>query len=675
MQNPASIPSGGATLETTEVSAGTHRGKGMGLPGLSARPPMDEAQRYLEHVRGLLFPLNGRRGMPDPSSVVWPAGLNRQVLAELPLTVRTDNCLRSDQFLDGSGDVTVFELMRIQNFGRKSLKDLLLALERFLITYTQTPQRLPYQATGLVRQACSDVAAATLPSDWDNAASVLRPLLAAAAELKSVQTISDVLSGEIGDLARKMAMSPELESIRVENLVVGTQGPVSITVERLKGTLLAMSTIQQLVVEHRLLQKPPMTLDEVGTLAGVTRERIRQIQVKVERKVTQAMGIEMQLVASVLQEELAPIMREQAFDRQVDAKLEKGASLSERLLRSAVVVEMGYMCQNGMYINEQARLVIAEIRNRVTSLIDDAGLVDEPQLLATLPDEGWHQYWPILRRHIIPHEMHGCLAIRNSAKARAKSALISIGRAATREEIAKVCGLSAIQVAGAFSNIPSVVRASKEEWALKGWVDDEYDGIVGEIIQRIMEDGGSTSTERVLRELPEKFGVSLRSVHAYMQTPKFLIRDGWISQANVSSIKLRPLEDTVHGLDENGAPYWTFAVEPRLFDGYSVLGVPPEFAKALGCEPDGGARLHIENLPLCHDLSMRWRLASTTGASLGYVADALETIGIREGQIVRVTLKGPNRVTLTEHRDPGSRPPKQEADEIIERMKNRRRLL
>ena len=66
---------------------------------------------------------------------------------------------------------------------------------------------------------------------------VLRPLLAAAAELKSVQTISDVLSGEIGDLARKMAMSPELESIRVENLVVGTQGPVSITVERLKGTL------------------------------------------------------------------------------------------------------------------------------------------------------------------------------------------------------------------------------------------------------------------------------------------------------------------------------------------------------------------------------------------------------------------------------------------------------
>ena len=418
-----------------------------------------------------------------------------------------------------------------------------------------------------------------------------------------------------------------------------------------------------------------MTLDEVGTLAGVTRERIRQIQVKAKSKVSQAMGIEMRLIASDLQEELAPIMREQEFDRQVDAKLEIETDLSELLLRSAVIVEMGYEYHDGLYINEQAQLVIKDIRRRVTYLIDDAGIVDEAQLLASLPDEGWHQYWPILRRHIFPNEMHGCIAIRNSAKARAKSALISIGRAATREEIANVCGLSPSQVTGAFSNIPSVVRASKEEWALKGWVDDEYDGIVGEIIQRINEDGGSTSTERVLRELPEKFGVSSQSVNAYMQTPKFLIRDGWISQANASSIKLRPLEDAVHGLDENGAPYWTFAVETRLFDGYSVAGVPPEFAKALGCEPDGGTHLKIENLPLCQHLSVHWRLASTSGASLGYVADALETIGSRPGQIVRVTLMGPNRVTLTEHRDPGSRPPKHKADEIIERMKNRRQLL
>ena len=94
-----------------------------------------------------------------------------------------------------------------------------------------------------------------------------------------------------------------------------------------------------------------------------------------------------------------------------------------------------------------------------------------------------------------------------------------------------MCRLTPVQVTGAFSNIPSVVKATKDRWALKEWVDDEYEGIVAEIIQRIEEDGGSTTTERLLNELPEKFHVSAISVRAYMQTPRFLVRDGRISLA------------------------------------------------------------------------------------------------------------------------------------------------
>ena len=418
-----------------------------------------------------------------------------------------------------------------------------------------------------------------------------------------------------------------------------------------------------------------MTLAEVGVLADVTRERIRQVQVKVERRVAEALGPETRLVASVLREELAPIIEEQAFDRHLDQRLGKGTTQSERLFWNVVVAEMGYSCQLGTYMNEQAKLVIEELFSRAHGLADDAGLVEESQLLTCLPSEDWHQHWPLLRQHTGLHDLNGFLSIRNSAKARAKSALMSIGHAATREEIADLCGLSITQTTGAFSNIPSVVRASKDKWGLKEWVDDEYDGIAGEIIQRIKEDGGSTTTERLLRELPEKFGVSSKSVYAYMHTPKFVIQDGWVRLANVSSLEFRSLDDVVDGQDLDGAPYWTFAVESRFFDGYSVLGVPPEFAKALGCDPDGSSHVRVENLPLCRDLSVRWRLASTTGASLGYVADALTKLDIQVGQIVRVTLKGPNRVTLTEHRDPGKPPPERQADAILERMMNRRRVL
>ena len=106
-----------------------------------------------------------------------------------------------------------------------------------------------------------------------------------------------------------------------------------------------------------------------------------------------------------------------------------------------------------------------------------------------------------------------------------------------------------------------------------------------------------------------------------------------------------------------------------------MTGVPPEFAKALGCDPDGGTHARIENLPLCRDLSVRWPVATTTGASLGYLADALRELGLQKGQWVRVTLKGRNLVELSEHRDPVRRTPKGPADAILARMKNRRRVL
>ena len=514
-----------------------------------------------------------------------------------------------------------------------------------------------------------------LPVDWERAARVLRPLLAAAVELKDVETVGDALSGEVVDLARRMGISTDLASIRVENLAAGSRGPASVAVGRLEDALLAMSTAQRIVVEHRLLREPRTTLAEVGSLVGVTRERIRQLQVKVDDRLAQALGPEMRLVASVLHEELGPIVEERAFDRHIDARLGTGTGLPERFFRRAVVAEIGYTRQHDAYIDGQARSVIAELRSRAPELADDVGLIEEPRLLATLPDEDWQRHWPLLRRYTGLHGLHGSLAIRNSAKARAKAALMSIGRAATREEIAGVCGLSAKQTAGALSNIPSVVRASKDRWALSEWVDDEYEGIVAEIIQRIDEDGGSTTTERLVHELPEKFRVSASSVRTYMQTPRFVIRDGRISLANAMSVELRSLDDTAHGRDNDGAPYWTFTVEPRFFDGYSVTGVPPEFAKALGCEPEGGIYVRVVNLPMCRDLSVRWRLASTTGASLGYVADALRKLGLQSGQSARVTLKGPHLVELSEHSDPKRSPAEHQADGILERMRSRRRVL
>ena len=209
--------------------------------------------------------------------------------------------------------------------------------------------------------------------------------------------------------------------------------------------------------------------------------------------------------------------------------------------------------------------------------------------------------------------------------------------------------------------------------ALREWIDDEYDGIVGEILQRIKEDGGATTTERLMRELPSKFNVSASSVRAFMHSAKFQIRDGLISVASVSSLQLRHLDDVIDGRDAAGAPYWTFVVEDRFSEGYSVTGVPPEFAKALGCEPEGTASVRMANFPDCRDLSFSWRLASIVGATMGYVATPLARLGLRPGQRARVTIRGPLLVELTQEPDQAQQPSGTDADAILAQMKRRRR--
>ena len=161
-----------------------------------------------------------------------------------------------------------------------------------------------------------------------------------------------------------------------------------------------------------------------------------------------------------------------------------------------------------------------------------------------------------------------------------------------------------------------------------------------------------------------------------MQTPKFVIRDGCISMANVSSLPLRHLDDVIDGRDGNGAPYSRFTVEARFFDGYSVAGIPPEFAKALGCKPDEGKSVRIANLPRLP------RSVNTMATCVDDRSIARDTWPIHSGNsapspasVVRVTIRGLGLVDLTVEDEGMERSSTNHADTILARMKNRRRAL
>ncbi len=642
-------------------------------------PSAAAAERHLRDLTEALFEVH--RGVsPGLHCLVWPGGLDRSLIARLPFAVRTCNAIRQAGLAQGDSPLTVEEVLRIQNFGRKSVDDLVLVLETFLTERIRngaadtgeggdSTEPWPYsEHPASSRERETEVS-------WGQAGKVLASLLASAGELYGTASLASALHPDLVRLASRLGISSDLESLAFDKLVDGSGGLASLAAGRLARVLDALSEAEQTILEHRTLASPGKTLKHIGDLVGVTRERIRQVESRLEGKVRKALGEEFRVFASVLKEQLGHLVGEAELESRLEDVLPSEPVLARRVLRHALLEQMSYTLEDGVYFDGRVDEFLGHLDHFASTVADDVGLVKEQQLLAEIPSPDWHAFWPWLKGRCGFHELFGQLALRASAKARTKAALLSIGRPATRAEIGRLCGFPDARVGGHLSNVPSVAKADKERWGLKDWIDDEYDGIVGEIIQRIEEDGGSTTTERLLHELPTKFNVSPSSVRAYMQTPRFTVQNGRISIANPSMVQLRRLEDVAHGLDGGGDPYWTFAVETRFFRGYSLTGLPVEFAKALGCEPDGSRTVRVVNLPECRDLSLRWPLATTTGASLGYVGDPLRELGIQPGQRARVTIRGPGLVDLAEEPDGDDSPPESVADDLMARIIRRRRAL
>ena len=127
----ASAPSRLDVLATTRTAVSTSEEDVPGESEFTIRPSSEEAQRHLHDLQRVLTEIE-QRGIPYGSSIVWPAGLDRRTIAEMPLKIRTRNCLNQSTFLEGSGPMAVRNFLLMENFGRKSLHDFLGELERFL---------------------------------------------------------------------------------------------------------------------------------------------------------------------------------------------------------------------------------------------------------------------------------------------------------------------------------------------------------------------------------------------------------------------------------------------------------------------------------------------------------------------------------------------------------------
>ena len=657
---PATIRRSGFSAQTVGELAHVWQGRSA---------PVDNATRM-----ALVALVRHRR--PPRDYVVVPATFDRAMLEQCPLKFRTRNCLWRTGLLTGEGILTVGRLLSIRSFGVTSLLDLMCIMEA-LLPSDRAPKPSSIPAEPVAPPPCPAASHEPQTDVWSTASRLLKPLLSAAATFCGANTLGDALRRDLGRLASALGLGPKLEALSLQKLTDG-QRTTDELLARLATFQRSTSAVERLVLEERLLSRPGSTLGQLGAQIGVTRERVRQIQHRLTKTIESQVGSQLRVTAALARQQLGPVLASRDLDDWIaslfaDSRYPDASALASGLLRS----ELGYSCENGTCLDGGALSVVKRLRETASSVADDVGLIDETQLRAQLPGEEWQQHCSTLLARCNFHRLAGRLALRDSGRARVKSALLNIGRPATRAEIAKASGVSYNRVSSQLSVIPGVTRADKTHWGLAEWIDDRYEGIPLEIMQRIDEDGGATTLDRLLDELPRLFGVAESSVRAYVGTSQFVLRDNYVSVASASSIPLRDLNDVIHGRDADGAPYWTFPVEDRYLRGYSLPNFPPELARELGCKPNGKTLVPVAQPDGCRELTVIWRLASLGGAYLGYLAEPLQRLAVGAGDRVRLVVKTPASVELHRHLDlqPAATTRGTSANFFLDRIKNRRKVI
>lgn len=601
---------------------------------------------------------------PPEELVVIPGEIDMLRLLGFPLRRRTRNCVRRAihaKKLQEGHPVTVGQLLSLHSFGIRSLLDLMCIVEAALNTGLLMP---PPTGSSPAVTASSEAKPALTDSPnslsiaWDSATVALNVLFIAASEINGARTLADALNGNLGELATKLGVANHLSGIAITDLT-GEPALVHKSLSTLNELWESLSPVERSILEKRLLTANPLTLEEIGQTANLTRERIRQIERSIKSRLNHPptasadIKIWISILAIPLSQELGPVTGQAELKERVattfptDNKSEEDNGAIAEMARYLLLQELGYSRTDGLCLGPEARNVITELKERASSLADEIGLLGEIELQDCLPDETWLQFWEALLEQSGLHRLTNHLALRNTSKARAKAALLSIGRPATKEEIGELSGLRPDQAGAQLSLLPGVVRADKYRWGLAEWVDDEYEGIPAEIIQRINEDGGSTRLNRLLEELPRLFGVREASVRAYLDTPAFRVEQGWVSEAEKPEAHLGLLEDVIDGHDDNGDPYWAFEIEDRHLNGYSIHGVPGEVASALGCEFGGRTTTMVRSPADCQDISVIWRTTSMHGPEIGRLGPALRAIGVRGGDRLVLIIHSSSQISVT----------------------------
>jgi hypothetical protein len=408
-----------------------------------------------------------------------------------------------------------------------------------------------------------------------------------------------------------------------------------------KRLLDQLAESRRLVLEHRLLADSPMTLDELGTIRGVTREAVRQDEKRLKTQLATLLDNRTYLPFRWRAEDLANrlgVMAPTSADITVEA-VEQAlrdvpddvkATVLNLLLRFAMPAS--YTVKNGWYIRGGPdRLPTSEMFWAHYAPASAVSLEDCREWLSEHSVEPRFLFEWVETVSGLRIEGDFVLRWENNVVDKCIAILEMTGKAATVDDLVERIGQgnNPRGVRDRLFQDPRVIRVDKYRFALREWGLEEYTGIAEEMAQRIAQAGGEADLNSIVKELVTTFGVAAGSVRAYADAPMF-IRSG-------SRVRMRDSHESIPDSADLSACRGVFRLPGGRFsyvldvDREVLRGSGRSFPKALAITlhvtPENPRTFHAKG----QDIKITWPKSSHLGPSLGSTRAIVEDVGARIG--------------------------------------------
>jgi hypothetical protein len=545
------------------------------------------------------------------------------LVAKLPLRTRTMNALMHEGLLEPASTIeslTLAELTDIRNFGTVSLLDLLCVVEGALSVITKHYER-ESAADRPDMNAMKIIAAWAVGEHGAETAGAVLELSNAPRPQEVEAAWRSILQFPVRDLAGDLAHNYSPPQIINEFLA-------------------SINDLEKDVLSNRILPiNSAATLDEIGRRHDVSRERVRQIEVRLKASLAALARSSVGRLATVLATRLGTAVPAHCQD--VMALTDIVHRYNDPDLSCLLLLYLAgpYRSDDGWILRIPNRASLDETRQSLLDAADQSGLLSEAAVTDVLDRASirrdWHDVW-ITRLGCLRRVGDKYLRWDGKTPDRLERLLRLHGKPATAEELLVGIdeNLNARGIKHRLMEDPRFVRINKQsQFALPEWGFDEYTGITDEIAEEIGRCGGIADAEHLVQIISSTYGVTERSVRAYLAAPMF-------TRLSSGAIRLRDDSDEKFPVDINlpSAPDVCFTPDGwslRVLVDSDVLrgsgkSISPAFAAHIGILPGGKVSIPGPESAI----TVSWPRSSITGPSVGSLRAEAVALGAVPGDVL-----------------------------------------